>query len=73
VTVRKQGTPKKFETVKEDVKLLYNMRLREAVLAHVKPTAKVTINPAPNYPQPAQPVGLPLPVGGQQPAGLPKP
>jgi peptidyl-prolyl cis-trans isomerase C len=59
VTVRKQGTPKKFEMVKEDVKLLYNMRLREAVLAQMKPNAKVAINPAPNYPQPAQPIGLP--------------
>lgn len=48
VTARKPGTPKKFEEVKEDVKLLYAMKLREAVLAQVKPKAKIDINPAPS-------------------------
>ena len=47
VTARKAGTPKKFEEVKEDVKLLYAMKLREAVLAQMKPKAKIEINPAP--------------------------
>ncbi len=51
VTARKQGTPKKFEDVKEDVKILYDMRLKEAVIAQMKPNAAVTINPAPTYPQ----------------------
>jgi len=51
VTARKQGTPKKFEEVKEDVRLLYQMRLREAVIAQMKPTAKLSMNPAPTYPQ----------------------
>ena len=54
VTARKAGTPKKFEEVKEDVKLLYAMKLREAVLAQMKPKAKIDINPAP-----AAAVGLP--------------
>ena len=53
VTARKQGTPKKFEQVKEDVRLLYDMRLKEAVIAQMKPNAKITINPAPTYPQQA--------------------
>ncbi|HSQ57186.1 MAG TPA: peptidylprolyl isomerase, partial [Gemmata sp.] len=40
VTQRRQGTPKKFEEVKEDVRSLYAMRLREAVIAAMKPKAK---------------------------------
>jgi peptidyl-prolyl cis-trans isomerase C len=52
VTARKQGTPKKFEEVKEDVRYIYNMRLKEAVLGQMMPAAKKTINPAPNYPPP---------------------
>lgn len=47
VTARKQGTPKKFEEVKEDVRMLYAMRLREAVLSQMKPRAQITITPAP--------------------------
>jgi peptidyl-prolyl cis-trans isomerase C len=47
VTDRKAGTPKKFEEVKEDVKILYAMKLREAVLAQVKPKAKIEIHAAP--------------------------
>ena len=47
ITARKAGTPKKYEEVKEDVKLLYAMKLREAVLAQMKPKAKIEINAAP--------------------------
>ncbi|HEY3787213.1 MAG TPA: peptidylprolyl isomerase [Urbifossiella sp.] len=47
VTARKAGTPKKYEEVKEDVKLLYAMKLREAVLAQMKPKSKIEILPAP--------------------------
>ena len=47
VTERKQGTPKKFEDVKEDVRMMYAMRLREAVIAQMKPKAQIVINPAP--------------------------
>jgi parvulin-like peptidyl-prolyl isomerase len=45
VTARRQGTPKKFEEVKEDVRMLYAMRLREAVIAQMKPKAQITITP----------------------------
>jgi parvulin-like peptidyl-prolyl isomerase len=45
VTVRRQGTPVKFEEVKEDVRTLYSARLREAVLAEMKKTAKVEMTP----------------------------
>ena len=45
VTARRQGAPKKFEDVKEDVRLLYSMRLREAVIAQMKPKAQITITP----------------------------
>jgi parvulin-like peptidyl-prolyl isomerase len=47
VTARKQGSPKKYEEVKEDVKYIYNLRLKEAVIEAMKPKAKVTINPTP--------------------------
>ena len=47
ITARKAGTLKKYEEVKEDVKLLYAMKLREAVLAQMKPKAKIEINAAP--------------------------
>ena len=47
VTSRKDGAPKKFEEVKEDVRTLYAARLREAVIAQMKPKAQITINPAP--------------------------
>jgi len=46
VTARKQGTAKKFEEVKGDVQMLYAMRLREAVIAQMKPKAQVTISTA---------------------------
>jgi peptidyl-prolyl cis-trans isomerase C len=45
VTSRRQGAAKKFEDVKEDVRLLYSMRLREAVVAQMKPKAQITITP----------------------------
>lgn len=45
VTQRRQGQPKKFEQVKDDVKILYAMRLREAVIAQMKPKAQITITP----------------------------
>ncbi len=52
VTDRKAGTPKKFEEVKEDVRMLFAMRLREAVVQQMRPRAQITI-----YPPPAGPAG----------------
>lgn len=46
VTAKKPGTQKKFEEVKEDVRILYAIRLREAVLAQMKPKAQIVITPA---------------------------
>ncbi len=45
VTQRRQGAPKKFEDVKEDVRMLYAMRIRESVIAMMKPKAQITITP----------------------------
>jgi parvulin-like peptidyl-prolyl isomerase len=56
VTARKQGTPKKFEDVKEDVRMLYAMRLREAVIGAMKPKAQITMN-TPAASPPAPPAG----------------
>ena len=39
VTARRQGAPQKFESVKEDVRMLYAMRVREAVVSQMKPKA----------------------------------
>lgn len=76
VTDRREGKKKQFEEVKEDVKLLFAMRLREAVLAQTKPKAQITINPAPQYPAPtptAPPAGVaPAPMGAP-PVGGPAP
>lgn len=47
VTSRKPGTPKTFEQVKEDVRMLYAMRIRESVIAMMKPKAQIVITPAP--------------------------
>jgi len=45
VTARRQGASKKFEEVKEDVRMLYAMRIREAVIAQMKPKAQITMTP----------------------------
>lgn len=58
VTARKQGTAKKFEDVKEDVRMLFAMRLREAVIAQMKPKAQITMTP---------PAGTATPAGGSSP------
>lgn len=50
VTARKAGTPTTFEKAKDDVRILYAMKLREAVLAQVKSKAKIEILPAPTQP-----------------------
>jgi parvulin-like peptidyl-prolyl isomerase len=47
VTSRRQGAPKKFEEVKEDVRMLYAMRVRESVIAMMKPKAQITIHNPP--------------------------
>ncbi|MBA4064667.1 MAG: hypothetical protein C0501_13325 [Isosphaera sp.] len=55
VTARKQGVAKKFDEVKEDVRMLYAMRLREAVVAQMKPKAQITMTPTPAAAPPAPP------------------
>jgi parvulin-like peptidyl-prolyl isomerase len=63
VTARKQGTPKKFEDVKEDVRALYAMRLREAVVVQMKKDARVSMTPPPGSPAGGTPAGG-TPAGG---------
>jgi parvulin-like peptidyl-prolyl isomerase len=65
VTARKQGVAKKFEDVKEDVRTLYAMRLREAVIAQMKPKAQITMN--------TPPAGDPSPMTPSSPASPPSP
>ncbi len=45
VTGRKAGQPVKFADVKEEVKEVYGTKLREAVLAQMKPKAKIEVTP----------------------------
>jgi parvulin-like peptidyl-prolyl isomerase len=70
VTDRKNGTPKKFEEVKEDVRTLFAMRLREAVLGQMKPRAQITITPRPGTSAGtpgAPPAGTPMTTGTPMP------
>jgi peptidyl-prolyl cis-trans isomerase C len=45
VTERKQGVAKKYEEAIDDVRALYAMRLREAVLIEMKKRAEVVMTP----------------------------
>jgi peptidyl-prolyl cis-trans isomerase C len=47
VTDRKPGKEVKFEDVKEEVKNVYIDRLRENLAIRLRPSAKITVNPAP--------------------------
>ncbi len=47
VTDHKAGLPVKYEEIKDDVKDEFCDRLREAIVAKVKPTARIEITPAP--------------------------
>lgn len=62
VTDRKPGTPKKFELVKEDVRAVYAMHLRTAVVGQMRPKVPITINPAPADAAPAVPAPAPVPM-----------
>ena len=44
-TAKKPGTPRKFEQVKEDVRAVYAIRLREAVVAQMRPKAQINATP----------------------------
>lgn len=46
-TAKNPGKARKFEEVKEDVRAVYAGRLREAVMAQMKPKAKIEITPMP--------------------------
>lgn len=68
VTARKQGTQKKFEDVKEDVRMLYAMRLREAVIAQMKPKAAITMS---NPPAGTATAGTPMTPAAPPAPGVP--
>jgi peptidyl-prolyl cis-trans isomerase C len=46
-TAKKPGVQRKFEDVKEDVRAVYALRLREAVIAAMKPKAQIELTAAP--------------------------
>lgn len=45
-TAKNPGKQRKFEEVKEDVRAVYAMQLRQAVIGQMKPRAQITVNPA---------------------------
>jgi peptidyl-prolyl cis-trans isomerase C len=45
ITDKKPGTPKKFDAVKEDVRVVYAMQLRTAVVGQMKPKSQIVITP----------------------------
>jgi peptidyl-prolyl cis-trans isomerase C len=55
VTDRKPGAEVKFEEVKDQVRELYCLRLRDAIVAKYRPSAKITIAPAPPPEAPTKP------------------
>jgi peptidyl-prolyl cis-trans isomerase C len=64
-TAKNPGKAKKFEEVKEDVRAVYAMQLRTAVINQMKPKAQLTTNPAP-APTPAA-ADTPTPAAGTPP------
>lgn len=52
-SAKKPGTQRKFEEVKEDVRGVYAVRLREAVVSQMKPRAKIEITPTSGTTTPA--------------------
>ena len=76
-TAKNPGKARKFEDVKEDVRAVYAMQLRTAVINQMKPKAQITTNPAP-APTPGAdatplqretpaPTGTPAPTSGTPP------
>ena len=63
LTDRKPGTAKKFEVVKEDVRAVYAMHLRTAVVSQMRPKVAIVINPAPVAAAPGVPAPTVVPAG----------
>lgn len=63
VTAKNPGKARKFEEVKEDVRAVYAMQLRQAVIGQMKPRAQIAITP----------VAAPAPTPAPTPAPAPKP
>ncbi len=68
-TAKNPGKAKKFEEVKEDVRSVYAMQLRTAVIGQMKPRAQITVNPTAAAATPA--AGTPAPAGTAAPAAAP--
>jgi peptidyl-prolyl cis-trans isomerase C len=62
MTAKNPGKARKFEEVKEDVRAVYAMQLRKAVVDQMKPRAQITINPAPATPMTPSPAPTPVPM-----------
>jgi parvulin-like peptidyl-prolyl isomerase len=64
VTAKNPGKLREFKDVKEDVRAVYAMRLREAVIAQMKPRAAISIAQAPTSTAPA--AVAPVPPSGNE-------
>jgi parvulin-like peptidyl-prolyl isomerase len=74
-TAKNPGKAKKFEEVKEDVRAVYAMQLRTAVVNQMRPKAQIAVNPTPT-PTPAEaapPAVTPAPAGTPAPGTPPMP
>jgi len=67
-TAKNPGKPRKFEEVKEEVRAVFAMQLRQAVIAQMKPKSQINITPV------AAAAPAPVATGPTvAPAGMPKP
>ncbi|OWK35903.1 peptidylprolyl isomerase [Fimbriiglobus ruber] len=71
LTAKNPGKARKFEEVKEDVRAVYAMQLRQAVVGQMKPRAQITINPAPATTPAAAPPANAVPTTPPPPPGSP--
>ncbi len=59
VIAKSPGKPRKFDEVKEDVRAVYAMQLRQAVVGQMKPKSQIVMTPTPAAATTPAPTGVP--------------
>ncbi len=62
VIAKSAGKPRKFDEVKEDVRAVYAMQLRQAVVGQMKPKSQIVMTPTPAAATTPAPTTVPAPV-----------
>ncbi len=62
VIAKSPGKPRKFDEVKEDVRAVYAMQLRQAVVGQMKPKSQIVMTPTPAAATTPAPTGVPAPL-----------